>query len=100
MEAKKEPRSASALVCGILGLLFLSLFLVTIRTDPFGSLPLCVGLGVLSLGLCIVPLAHGRAGVAGKIVGVVGVVGWVLLAFFFCYCLFWTARGMGWYGNQ
>jgi len=100
MEANKAPRSTVALVSGILGLLFLGLSVVAImKTDPFSS-PLCFSLGVISLGLCCFPLIEGRAGIVAKLLGVVGLVGWVLLAFFFCYYLFWTARGMGWYGNQ
>lgn len=102
MEAKdKEPRSTVALVCGILGLLIPGLCVIPLVREPFNNFSLGCGiLGVFSMGLCFVPLNHGRAGVVAKILGVVGLVGCMLLAFFFCYCLYWTARGMGWYGNQ
>ena len=96
----KEPPSTVALVFAILGLLFLGLSVIAIvKTDPFSS-PLCFTLGVMSLGFCCFPLIEGSASSVAKILGVVGLVGWALLAFFFCYCLIWTARGMGWYGNR
>ena len=98
MEGKhKESRSAAAWVCGILGLLFLGLTLVAFfKSDPFKS-PLCFSLGVSSLGLCIVPLAHGRAGGGARVLGMVGLVGWVLLAFYFIFC-FILIHGLVWYG--
>lgn len=79
------PRSAVALACAILGLLLQGLCLLDLFHDPFEFISQfgCFSLGMASLVLVITALWRGRASLAAKIFGGVGLVGWVVLAYVF-----------------
>lgn len=95
-DAKGEPRSVAALAIAILGWLALGLFMLTMSKDPVGNLSMSLGIGILGLGLCIVPLAHGRAGVGAKVLGVLGLIGWAVIGLLVAFWIVQIGRSMGW----
>ena len=83
-----QPRSAVAPACAILGLLLQGLSLIILHApfefiDNATSQAWCFNLGMASLVLVIIALWRGRASLAAKIFGGVGLVGWVVLAYVF-----------------
>jgi len=95
-EAGNEPRSVAALACAIFGVLSIGLFMLTMSKDPIGNLSLSIGIGILSAGFCIVPLAHRRSGVGAKVLGVIGLIGWAVIGLLVFYWIVQIGRSMGW----
>lgn len=95
-DAEGEPRSVASLAFAILGWLAMGLFMLAMSKDPIGNLSMSLGIGVLGLGSCIVPLAHGRAGVGARVLGILGLIGWAVIGLLVVFWIVQIGRSMGW----